>query len=69
MGGVIQIAHVDHEKSTLTDLLIYKLGIIFEKQKGDDHFTDTRTDELGQANILDAMEDAQWFTKIIEHPT
>ena len=39
------IAHVDHGKSTLTDSLIAKAGIISEKEAGDKRFTDGRTDE------------------------
>jgi len=39
------IAHVDHGKSTLTDTLICKAGIISAKAAGDARFTDTRADE------------------------
>jgi len=39
------IAHVDHGKSTLTDSLICKAGIISAKNAGDMRFTDTRADE------------------------
>jgi len=39
------IAHVDHGKSTLTDSLICKAGIISAKMAGDARFTDTRADE------------------------
>lgn len=39
------IAHVDHGKSTLTDSLIAKAGIIAESKAGDMRFTDTRADE------------------------
>ncbi|CAF2482486.1 unnamed protein product [Rotaria sp. Silwood2] len=35
------IAHVDHGKSTLTDALVYKAGIITEQQAGERRFTDT----------------------------
>ncbi|OII77032.1 elongation factor 2 [Cryptosporidium andersoni] len=39
------IAHVDHGKSTLTDSLVCKAGIIASKAAGDARFTDTRADE------------------------
>lgn len=39
------IAHVDHGKSTLTDSLIAKAGIIASKNAGDMRYTDTRDDE------------------------
>ena len=39
------IAHVDHGKSTLTDSLIARAGLIAMKNAGDDRYMDTRQDE------------------------
>merc|ERR1712147_449266 len=39
------IAHVDHGKSTLTDSLVCKAGIIANERAGEARFTDTRKDE------------------------
>jgi elongation factor 2 len=36
------IAHVDHGKSTLTDSLVSKAGIIAEANAGNQRFMDTR---------------------------
>ena len=38
-----EITHVVHGKSTLTESLSCKAGIIYAKQAGDARFTDTRS--------------------------
>merc|ERR1712168_269206 len=43
------IAHVDHGKSTLTDSLVSKAGIIAGSRAGEARFTDTRKDEQERA--------------------
>jgi elongation factor 2 len=43
------IAHVDHGKSTLTDSLVSKAGIIAGARAGETRFTDTRKDEQERA--------------------
>lgn len=40
------IAHVDHGKSTLSDSLVSKAGIIAQAKAGDTRFMDTRQDEI-----------------------
>ena len=39
------IAHVDHGKSTLTDSLVQRAGIISAAKAGEARFMDTRKDE------------------------
>ena len=39
------IAHVDHGKTTLTDSLLSRAGMIDSRQAGGKRATDTRTDE------------------------
>jgi len=43
------IAHVDHGKSTLTDSLISKAGIIADAKAGESRFMDTRDDEQARS--------------------
>ena len=43
------IAHVDHGKSSLTDSLVFRAGIIAGNKVGETRFTDTRADEQARA--------------------
>jgi elongation factor 2 len=64
------IAHVDHGKSTLTDSLVSKAGIIAGSKAGETRFTDTRKDEQERCITIKstaislfyelAQEDMQW---------
>ena len=44
--NIAVIAHVDHGKSTLTDALVCRAGLISEKQSGTKLFTHSRIDEI-----------------------
>jgi len=48
------IAHVDHGKSTLTDSLISKAGIIASAKAGEARFMDTRDDEQARSITIKA---------------
>jgi len=48
------IAHVDHGKSTLTDSLISKAGIIADAKAGESRFMDTRGDEQERSITIKA---------------
>lgn len=43
--NIAVIAHVDHGKTTLTDALLARAGVISLEQAGDKRATDTRWDE------------------------
>jgi elongation factor 2 len=55
------IAHVDHGKSTLTDSLISKAGIIAAKNAGDARFTDTRQDEQDRCITIKSTGVSMFF--------
>jgi translation elongation factor EF-4 len=55
------IAHVDHGKSTLTDSLICKAGIISAKAAGDARFTDTRADEQERGVTIKSTGSLVWI--------
>lgn len=55
------IAHVDHGKSTLTDSLVSKAGIISAKNAGDARFTDTRADEQERCITIKSTGISMYF--------
>jgi elongation factor 2 len=55
------IAHVDHGKSTLTDSLVGKAGIIAAGKAGDMRFTDTRKDEQERCITIKSTAVSMFF--------
>jgi len=55
------IAHVDHGKSTLTDSLVSKAGIIAAGKAGDMRFTDTRKDEQERCITIKSTAVSMYF--------
>ncbi|KAI8336580.1 elongation factor 2 [Chlamydoabsidia padenii] len=55
------IAHVDHGKSTLTDSLVSKAGIISAGRAGDMRFTDTRQDEQDRGITIKSTAISMYF--------
>ncbi|KIJ35665.1 hypothetical protein M422DRAFT_69913 [Sphaerobolus stellatus SS14] len=55
------IAHVDHGKSTLTDSLVSKAGIIAAAKAGDRRFTDTRDDEKERGITIKSTAISMYF--------
>lgn len=60
------IAHVDHGKSTLTDSLVSKAGIISSKAAGDARFTDTRADEQERCITIKSTGISMYFEHDLE---
>ena len=55
------IAHVDHGKSTLTDSLVAKAGIIAKKHAGEMRYTDTRADEAERGITIKSTGISMFF--------
>lgn len=55
------IAHVDHGKTTLTDSLVQKAGIISAKAAGGARYTDTRADEAERGITIKATGISMFF--------
>lgn len=55
------IAHVDHGKSTLTDSLVSKAGIIATARAGDARFMDTRPDEQERGITIKSTAISMYF--------
>ncbi|XP_023312274.1 translation elongation factor 2-like [Anoplophora glabripennis] len=55
------IAHVDHGKSTLTDSLVSKAGIIAGAKAGETRFTDTRPDEQERCITIKSTAISMFF--------
>lgn len=55
------IAHVDHGKSTLTDSLVSKAGIIASSKAGEMRFTDTRKDEQERCITIKSTAISMYF--------
>ncbi|KAI8326243.1 putative EFT2-translation elongation factor eEF2 [Martensiomyces pterosporus] len=61
------IAHVDHGKSTLTDSLVSKAGIISSAKAGETRFTDTRQDEQDRCITIKSTAISMYFELDEEH--
>ena len=60
------IAHVDHGKTTLTDSLVQKAGIISAKAAGGARYTDTRADEAERGITIKSTGISMFFEYDIE---
>ncbi len=57
------IAHVDHGKSTLTDSLIAKAGIIADNRAGEARVMDTRDDEQARSITIKATAVSLYYER------
>ncbi|CAG8704562.1 8476_t:CDS:2, partial [Scutellospora calospora] len=55
------IAHVDHGKSTLTDSLVSKAGIISPEKAGETRYTDGRKDEQDRCITIKSTAISMYF--------
>lgn len=60
------IAHVDHGKTTLTDLLVAKSGLLSDERAGTTLMTDTRKDEQERGISIKATSISLFHEKEIE---
>ena len=58
---LIHLPPVDHGKSTLTDSLVSKAGIIASAKAGDMRFTDTRDDEKERGITIKSTAISMYF--------
>lgn len=63
------IAHVDHGKTTLTDSLVQKAGIISAKAAGGARYTDTRADEAERGITIKSTGISMFFEYDIKEGT
>ena len=61
MAQCLTSAIVDHGKSTLTDSLVSKAGIIASAKAGDMRFTDTRDDEKERGITIKSTAISMYF--------
>ncbi|KAG1142152.1 hypothetical protein G6F37_007720 [Rhizopus arrhizus] len=55
------IAHVDHGKSTLSDSLVSKAGIISSGRAGEARYMDTRKDEIERGITIKSTAISMYF--------
>ena len=60
------IAHVDHGKSTLTDSLVAKAGIIAAAKAGEVRYTDTRADEAERGITIKSTGISMFFEYLLD---
>ena len=61
LAHFLNVIAVDHGKSTLTDSLVSKAGIIASAKAGDMRFTDTREDEKERGITIKSTAISMYF--------